>query len=164
MQIGGGIRNRKSAQRILESGADRIILGSMALKSPEQALKLLEEYGKNRIVIALDHIKGNVLSNGWKKSTGKTLEKSLKYFNAKGFEWFLVTDANRDGSLMGPNIKIYSQISDEASIIASGGVSCLEDLRQLKETGVKAVVIGKALYEKRFTFVEAQKLMEILLC
>jgi phosphoribosylformimino-5-aminoimidazole carboxamide ribonucleotide (ProFAR) isomerase len=79
-----------------------------------------------------------------------------------GFEWFLVTDANRDGTMEGPNIETYSQISSEASIIASGGVRRLEDLRQLKETGVKAVVIGKALYEKRFTFVEAQKFMEIL--
>jgi phosphoribosylformimino-5-aminoimidazole carboxamide ribonucleotide (ProFAR) isomerase len=79
-----------------------------------------------------------------------------------GFEWFLVTDANRDGTMEGPNIETYSQISGEASIIASGGVRRLEDLRQLKETGVKAAVIGKALYEKRFTFVEAQKFMEIL--
>ena len=164
IQIGGGIRNIESAQRILEHGAERIIIGSMALMYPKQTLILLEEYGKKRIVIALDHIQSKVLRNGWKKFAGTTLERALKDFKSMGFEWFLVTDANRDGTLEGPNVELYSRVSGIASIIASGGVKSLMDLKNLKGTGVNSVVIGKALYENRFTFVEALKFMEALCC
>jgi phosphoribosylformimino-5-aminoimidazole carboxamide ribotide isomerase len=162
IQIGGGIRSLESARDLLESRADRIILGSMAMTAPNQTSILLEEYGVNRLVIALDHRQGYVLWKGWKESTGRKLETLLNDFITMGFEWFLVTNADRDGTMKGPDIDTYSKISEKASIIASGGVRSLKDLAQLRDSGVKASIIGKALYEQRFTLPEARSYLEAL--
>jgi phosphoribosylformimino-5-aminoimidazole carboxamide ribotide isomerase len=164
VQIGGGIRSLESARGLLDKGVDRIILGSLAIKSPEGVSSLQEEYGEDRIVIALDHRRGIVLDKGWKGSTGKPLEEALKEFTELGLKWFLITDIDRDGTLEGPDTDTYTKLSEWASIIASGGVGSLKDLETLGRTGVEAVVVGKALYEGLFTLPEALSYLEALGC
>ena len=164
VQFGGGIRNLELAQSLLRGKVSRIILGSMALKSPEDVANLGEEYGTNRIVIALDHKRGVVLDKGWKGSTGRPLDDALRMFTGLGLKWFLITDVDRDGTLEGPDTETYARLSDEASIIASGGVGDLDDLDSLRETGVEAVVVGKALYEGKFTLPEALNQTETPRC
>jgi phosphoribosylformimino-5-aminoimidazole carboxamide ribotide isomerase len=127
----------------------------MPFNKPEDTNILLQEYGTSRIIIALDHENKSVKIEGWKKSGKKRLEEALEAFTTKGFEWFLVTDITRDGTLDGPDVKTLKKISNMASIIASGGVSRIQDISDLKKTGAKAVVIGKALYEERFTLPQA---------
>lgn len=157
VQTGGGIRTINSARYLLDQGVDRVILGSMPLKQPEDAIKLLSEYGAGRIVIALDHEHQEIKIGGWKDPGGETLNQALDLFGSLGFEWFLVTDIVRDGTLLGPDIKTIEEIANRGSIIASGGVSKLSDLTNLKKVGVKGAVIGKALYEERFTLQQALK-------
>ena len=160
IQFGGGIRSLESAQDFLDLGVDRIILGSLAMKSPEGVSSLKEEYGEARIVIALDHRRGIVLDKGWKGSTGRPLKEALREFADLGLKWFLITDTDRDGTLEGPDTETYTKLSGRASIIASGGVGSLNDLGILKGTGVEAVVVGKALYEGIFTLSEALNYVE----
>jgi phosphoribosylformimino-5-aminoimidazole carboxamide ribotide isomerase len=160
VQVGGGIRSLESARGLLDLGAGRIVIGSMALEDPDSVAVLLDEYDESRVIVALDHRRGVVLRRGWKEPTGWRLEAALGEFAARGVEWFLVTDVDRDGAMEGPDLETYWQIQGEASIIASGGVRSLEDLLRLRETGVEAAVVGRALYEGRFTLAEAIGLLE----
>ncbi len=155
IQTGGGIRTLNKARKLLDLGVEKVILGSMPFNKPEDTDKLLQEYGSSRIIIALDHENKSVKIEGWKKSGKNSLEEALEVFTSNGFEWFLVTDITRDGTLDGPDVNTFKKISEMASIIASGGVSRIQDILDLKRTGVKAVVIGKALYEDRFNLPQA---------
>ncbi|MCW4014093.1 MAG: 1-(5-phosphoribosyl)-5-[(5-phosphoribosylamino)methylideneamino]imidazole-4-carboxamide isomerase [Candidatus Bathyarchaeota archaeon] len=157
LQVGGGIRSAEVAKRLLDGGVQRIILGSMPVKAPEKARKLLDEYGSERIVLALDHKDGYLMVKGWQESTKYSLMESLMDFKAQGYTRFLVTNIDHDGVMNGPDTKTYAEISDKAQIIASGGVSSIQDIKALTETGVESVVVGKALYMKRFTLEEAQE-------
>jgi len=154
-QVGGGIRGREEAATLLDAGVYRVVLGSYALSNPVEAAGLLGEYGSERVAVALDHRDGRVLVKGWTETTGRHLTDALRTYIDLGFMWFLVTDADRDGALSGPDVETYRSITGDASIIASGGVSQLEDLVKLRESGAAAVVVGKALYEGRFTYRKA---------
>lgn len=154
-QVGGGIRGREEAAQLLDAGVYRVVLGSYALSNPGEAAGLLGEYGSERVAVALDHRDGVVLARGWTEATGRRLADALQAYADLGFEWFLVTDVDRDGALSGPDVDVYRKISGVASVIASGGVSQLEDLVRLREAGAAAVVVGKALYEGRFTYRQA---------
>lgn len=157
LQVGGGIRSIDNAQLLLDSGVERVILGSMPIKDPEQTERLLELYEAERIIIALDHKKGYLQMNGWQQSTEYNLIHMLQKFRKTGFQLFLVTNVDCDGTLNGPDIKTYSGISSKARIIASGGVSTLDDIKKLSKTGLDSVIIGKALYQNRFTLSEAKE-------
>ena len=157
LQVGGGIRSLETARRLLDGGVERIILGSMPIKSPDETRILLDEYGSDRVVIALDHKYGYLLVKGWQESTKHKLNDALSGFTEQGYQWFLVTNIDHDGTLEGPDIATYEEISTRANIIASGGVSSLDDIQRLKQTGVQAVVVGKALYMNRFTLAEAKE-------
>ena len=159
-QVGGGIRDRDEAGRLLDAGVHRVVLGSYALSSPGEAARLLPEYGSERIAVALDHREGDVLARGWTQTAGRRLTDAIPAYRALGFEWFLVTDVERDGALQGPDIETNRSIAGAASIIASGGVSRLDDLVRLRDAGAAAVVVGKALYEGRFTYREAVTAVE----
>ena len=159
-QVGGGIRGREEAARLLDAGVYRVVLGSYALSNPGEAALLLSEYGSERVAVALDHREGHVLAKGWTEATGRHLAKAIQAYKGLGFEWFLVTDVERDGALQGPDTETYRSIAGDANIIASGGVSQLDDLVKLREAGAAAVVVGKALYEGRFTYREAVSAVE----
>jgi len=154
-QVGGGIRGSEEAARLLDAGVYRVVLGSYALNNPGEAAGLLGEYGSERVAVALDHRDGCVLMKGWTETTGRHLADALREYTALGFRWFLVTDVDRDGALSGLDVETYRSITGDASIIASGGVSQLGDLAKLREAGAAAVVVGKALYEGRFTYRQA---------
>jgi phosphoribosylformimino-5-aminoimidazole carboxamide ribotide isomerase len=157
LQVGGGIRSVEYASTLLDGGVERIILGSMPINSPEVALTLLNEYGAERVVVALDHKDGLIMVKGWQEHTGLSLSESLSDLTSAGYERFLVTSINQDGMLTGPDTETYSVIAGKAKIIASGGISSTQDVVRLRETGVEAAVIGRALYESRFTLDEAME-------
>ncbi len=155
VQVGGGIRSYEKATELLNDGVGRVILGSMPIKKPEETKKLLESYGPERVVIALDHRNGLITIQGWLETTDEKLDDVLERYVDAGFKWFLVTNVDTDGMFTGPDVETFNRIGSRASIIASGGVSQLTDLTNLTGIGVKAVVVGKALYEDRFTVKEA---------
>jgi len=155
VQVGGGIRSYEKAEGLLDDGIDRVILGSMAIKKPEETVRLIESYGPDRVVIALDHRNGFIAIQGWQETTEERLDDVLARYRESGFKWFLVTNVDTDGMFTGPDVETLGRIASRGNIIASGGVSCLSDLTLLAGIDVDAVVVGKALYEGRFTVTDA---------
>jgi phosphoribosylformimino-5-aminoimidazole carboxamide ribotide isomerase len=165
VQAGGGIRDLQRARQLREAGATRVVLGSIAAEKPEAALAWLGELGAEHVVFALDvrvpdEGDPQILTRGWVHDSGISLWTLLGQFTANGGIHFLCTDIARDGTLGGPNLALYTECSrrfPQAQVIASGGVSSLADLQALKQTGVSAVVTGKALLDGRLTLEEIRQ-------
>jgi len=162
IQYGGGIRTTEQIEKLLNLNVARVIVGSMAVQNPSLVMEWIRMFGAEKIVLALD-VKSEMQKNyiaveGWQKTTATTLFELLGYYCAVGLRNVLCTDIARDGTLNGPNIELYSQILQQfpdLQLQASGGVSSLEDIKKLKTINVPGVVIGRALYEKKFTLIEA---------
>jgi phosphoribosylformimino-5-aminoimidazole carboxamide ribotide isomerase len=163
MQTGGGIREVAQIEALLGAGAQRVIVGSLAVKEPARMREWLGRFGADRIILAPDvrfDAKGTprVAAAGWQESTGVALDDFLAGYLAAGLVHILCTDISRDGKLGGPNTALYAQLVKRfpsLQIQASGGVSSLDDLRALQATGVAGAIVGRALYEKKFTLREA---------
>jgi len=157
VQVGGGIRSLETAQNLLKTGIDRIILGALAFKETHTLTSLLKDFGPERIVVALDHSDDEVMVRGWKTTTKLSVDEALARFLGFKVKLFLVTAIARDGTLTGPDIGTLARVCGHYGIdvFAAGGIGSLEDLVALKRTGVRGVVIGKALYEGLFSLKEA---------
>jgi phosphoribosylformimino-5-aminoimidazole carboxamide ribotide isomerase len=159
IQVGGGIRSVESVERILNAGIEYVILGSLAFKNPSAITQLLAEFDSNRIIVALDNKNGIIMVEGWTSSTTFTLMAALEAYSALGIRTFLITSITKDGTLSGPDLDSLNEACKHpgVDIIAAGGISELADLVALSRIGVKGAVIGKALYEERFTLEQAIK-------
>ncbi|HQY04517.1 MAG TPA: 1-(5-phosphoribosyl)-5-[(5-phosphoribosylamino)methylideneamino]imidazole-4-carboxamide isomerase [Lacunisphaera sp.] len=163
MQTGGGIRDESQIAALLAAGARRVIVGSVAARQPELVRGWLKKFGPENIILSPDvrlDADGipRVAAAGWQESTGVALDDFLNGFLAAGLVHILCTDISRDGKLTGPNSALYAQLVKKfptLQIQASGGVSSLDDLRGLKPTGSAGAIVGRALYEKKFTLKEA---------
>jgi phosphoribosylformimino-5-aminoimidazole carboxamide ribotide isomerase len=154
-QVGGGIRSVDAAVKMLDAGVGRIIMSSMAIRSPETVEKLIREYGSERVVVSLDQNEGKILINGWETESGLDLERAMTKFIDLDVHRFLVTGVDRDGTLLGPDVEVFRNVAGKARVIAAGGIGSLRDILVLRETGVEATVVGRALYEGRFTLPQA---------
>jgi len=157
IQVGGGIRKVEAAEKLLKLGARQVILGALAFSDPEAVTQIQREFGAESVIVALDNKDGKIMVAGWKTATGMGMKEALEKFAALGVTTFLVTSITRDGTLSGPDLDTLREACQYAgvAIIAAGGIGGLEDLRALKRVGVAGAVIGKALYEGRFTLKEA---------
>jgi phosphoribosylformimino-5-aminoimidazole carboxamide ribotide isomerase len=163
VQTGGGIRDESQIAALLAAGARRVIVGSVAVKQPALVRNWLKKFGAEKIILSPDvrlDAGGmpRVAAAGWQESTGVTLDDFLNGFLDAGLAHILCTDISRDGKLTGPNSALYAQLVKKfpaLQIQASGGVSSLDDLRALQVTGVAGAIVGRALYEKKFTLKEA---------
>jgi phosphoribosylformimino-5-aminoimidazole carboxamide ribotide isomerase len=157
VQIGGGIRDRTIVEQMINAGASRVILGTLAFEQNDELTHLLEVFGREKIMVALDYLQGIVMTRGWKGSTGTTLDVAIDQFTNLGVELFLLTSIARDGLLTGPDYTTLKNAVKQVpqGLFIAGGVSSLTDLSKLNTIGVDGVVIGKALYEKKFTLQEA---------
>jgi phosphoribosylformimino-5-aminoimidazole carboxamide ribotide isomerase len=163
MQTGGGIRDAAQISALLAAGAHRVIVGSVAVKSPALVRDWLKQFGAERIILSPDvrlDAAGvpRVAAAGWQESTGVALDDFLSEFLASGLVHILCTDISRDGKLTGPNTALYARLVNQfpsLQIQASGGVSSLDDLRALRTTGAAGAIVGRALYEKKFTLQQA---------
>lgn len=170
VQMGGGIRSRKQVSEILNQRIDRVILGSIAISNPGIVKEWIEEFGYERFVLALDirmdeSNAPKLVLHGWETRSEKNLWELLDEYLSSSLRHVLCTDVSRDGTLRGPNINLYTEcISRYPSIAfqASGGVSALTDLRALSSIPVTSVIVGKALYENKFSLGDA--LNEVLSC
>ena len=161
VQVGGGIRSLNSARRLLEMGVSRVVLGSLAFEEPCAIQALLEGFGADRVVVALDNLGGEVVVHGWTASTRVTVDEAVDRFAAMGAEFFLVTCVARDGTLSGPGFESLLRVCRrDVKVIAAGGIQSLDDLVALKRLGVVGAVVGKALYEGRFSLGEALRRVE----
>ncbi|EZH66440.1 1-(5-phosphoribosyl)-5-[(5-phosphoribosylamino)methylideneamino] imidazole-4-carboxamide isomerase [Bacillaceae bacterium JMAK1] len=150
VQVGGGIRTEAHIKQYLDAGANRVILGSIAVAEPEFTKEMLAKYGK-RIVIGLDARDGYVAVNGWLEASEARVEVLASEMKQAGCETFIFTDIHKDGMMEGPNVEANQELAEKsgANIITSGGVSSNEDiyrLLELRKYGVTGAIIGKALY------------------
>ncbi len=159
VEVAGGLRDESL---IIETSkiSQRVVLGTLAFKDKETLKKILGKLGPKKIVISVDHKDGEIVIHGWQTGTGIKLAEAMKEFLRMGFTEFLLTNVNRDGTLEGPDLEFLEQACnlENANVIASGGISNIKDIQDVKEKNSFGVILGKALYENQITIEEAKKL------
>jgi len=168
VQTGGGVRNGKDITNRLDAGAARVVIGSLSVTDSRGFISWLEQFGAEKLVAALDILFDDTgvpwpRIHGWTSRGDKNLWQLLDELSAGGLRHLLCTDISRDGALSGPNLDLYSEITrryPQLQLQASGGVSSLNDLEQLKPTGAAGAITGKALLDKRFTVAEALEILQ----
>ncbi len=162
IQLGGGIRSRRTVADMLNMGIRRVIIGTKAVEDPEFIRDLIREFGPERIVAGVDARDGLAAVEGWEKVSSLTAAEICARMAACGVRHIVYTDISRDGMLAGPNVAAVRQLTEETGldIIASGGVSSSGDLEELYRSGVRGAIIGKALYEGRIDLADAVKRFE----
>jgi len=158
VQFGGGLRSIADIEQAIEQGATRVVLGTIAIEQPEIIPQVIERWGSEAICVALDARNGKITTHGWQKITALTPAQFGKQLAESGLKHALYTDVSRDGALTGVNVEATIALAHESGlqVIASGGVSSLDDIRQLAQSrAVAGVIIGMALYEKQLTLEEA---------
>ena len=162
VQVAGGLRDITKIANTLDF-AERVVIGTLAmqLKQSEQEQILLEmitQFGKDLLVVSIDHIDGQIVTHGWQKNTGVKLLNATNEFVSDGFSEFLTTNVSKDGTLEGPDIMSLEQVCqiNGTNIIASGGISKLEDVDEIKKCNPYGVILGKALYEGLISIEEAK--------
>lgn len=162
IEIGGGIRTGEAVDRMLGLGVRRVIIGTKAVEHPEFLRDMVRTFGEEAIVAGVDAKDGMVAVEGWEKVSSLTARDLCLTMKEYGVRHIVYTDISRDGMLSGPNVEATRKLTEETGldIIASGGVSCMEDLKCLHEAGIRGAIIGKALYENRIDLAEAVRLYE----
>jgi phosphoribosylformimino-5-aminoimidazole carboxamide ribotide isomerase len=148
VQVGGGVRDAATADTLLAAGADRVVLGTVAVEDPSLVEQLCQRHGSQRVVVAIDAREGQVATRGWRETTSVGVLALAQEMAALGVRRLLYTDISRDGTLTGPNIAANAALVRQTglAVLASGGVASLEHIRRLAEAGVEGVVLGQALY------------------
>ncbi|MFX1298731.1 MAG: HisA/HisF-related TIM barrel protein, partial [Promethearchaeota archaeon] len=165
IEVGGGIRTLKDAIELCAWGVERVIVGTAAVKDFSFVSKLATEIGSQHLVVALDYRAEKVLIKGWKQSTELNIYEIGKVMEEKGAGWILFSSVEDDGTLGGPDTSSIERFTEFVNIpvIAAGGISSLEDIKKVALTRTAGLVIGKALYEKKFSYSEALVLVNYLL-
>ena len=163
VQIGGGVRCEQDVSDLFHAGAQRVVIGSTAVKQPERVKGWIKKYGAEHIVLALDiNIDNNgnriVAVSGWQEDSGVTIETLLEDFLKVGLKHVLCTDISRDGTLTGSNVELYVDLCrqyPQVQFQSSGGIGSLDDIAALKGSGVAGVIVGRALLDGKFTAEQA---------
>jgi len=157
VDFGGGIKTDADIEQVFDSGASMVTIGSIAVTEPELFGKWLHQYGAERMILGADVRNGRVSINGWKEDSSEELQPFLQKYIDMGVRNVLCTDISKDGTLQGPAIELYRQIMNAyptLHLIASGGVSSIDDIKALERAGIPAVVFGKAIYEGKINLKE----------
>lgn len=157
IQVGGGIRSYEIAEKILATGISHIILGALAFKDPKTITKIINKFGSDHVIIALDNKDGKIMVEGWQTTTKYSIAEAMYKFQELAVKTFFITSIAVDGTLQGPDLEMLNEASKtpRVNIIAAGGIGGINDLVALNKTCIKGVVVGKALYEGRFNLSEA---------
>jgi phosphoribosylformimino-5-aminoimidazole carboxamide ribotide isomerase len=165
VQFGGGLRSLDQVKQVIDLGVTRVVVGTLAIEAPEVLGKLLQMFGSKHIAIGIDAKDGQVVVHGWETKAPISAVGLARKVAAMGAERVIYTDVARDGTLSGPNLKQTSLIAETGlKVTASGGVASLKDLHDfssLSGSGIDSIIIGKALYEARFTLKEALNAVEV---
>jgi phosphoribosylformimino-5-aminoimidazole carboxamide ribotide isomerase len=162
IDFGGGIRSENDIRIAFENGADMITGGSIAIHNPEQFLSWLDIFGSDKIILGADHRNEKISLNAWMEESNFELFPFLEDFIQKGITQVICTDIQKDGMLEGPSLDLYKRILakwPDIQLIASGGISNINDVLLLEKAGIGAVIIGKAIYENRISSHEISKLL-----
>jgi phosphoribosylformimino-5-aminoimidazole carboxamide ribotide isomerase len=157
VQVGGGIRSRSTADALLAAGVNRVVIGTAAIENPEMVAGLCQEYGGGRVVVAVDARDGLVAIKGWTEASRVTALELARQMARLGVPRLLYTDISRDGTMTEPNFSANAELVAKSGlkVQASGGVSSLDHIRQLAQTGAEGVIIGTALYQGTISLAEA---------
>lgn len=157
VDFGGGIKTDEDIEKAFASGASMVTIGSIAVTQPDLFMGWLKKYGAERIILGADVRHGKISINGWKEDSAEDLLPFLQKYVDAGVKNVLCTEISKDGTLAGPAIDLYKEVMaayPEMHLIASGGVSSLDDIKALDAAGIPAVVFGKAIYEGKINLNE----------
>ena len=157
VDFGGGIKSEEDLKNVFEAGASAVSIGSIAVSDPDIVSLWADSFGAEKFIISADVRDNIVRTNGWTKDSGITLNQLISRYWNKNIRRVLCTDISRDGMLCGSNIELYKTIMEQfpaCKLIASGGISSLDDIKKLDEAKIPAVVIGKAIYEQQINLEE----------
>lgn len=163
VQVGGGVRTREDVKALLDAGAERAVVGSAAVKYPDEVKRWFAEFGADRLVLALDvnvapDGRAMIAVHGWQEASDKTIESVIDDFLPLGLTHVLTTDISRDGMLTGTNTALYASLAERYPNVrfqASGGIGSIEDVKAVSQTGAAGIIVGRALLEGKFTIEEA---------
>ena len=159
IDFGGGIKSAVDLQTAFDCGVTQVTLGSVAVDSPKLVSDWLEKFGADKLILGADAKNRRIATHGWEKDSGIDILDFIKDYSEKGFKHVLCTDVAKDGMLGGPSLELYYELLEEIkkiSLIASGGVSSMDDLYQLEELGCTAAIVGKAIYEGKISLKELE--------
>lgn len=150
IDFGGGIKSDEDLRIAFESGAQQITGGSIAVKEPVKFTSWITAYGSDKIILGADVMDGKIAVSGWQEESDLETESFIQDYVGKGIDYVISTDISKDGMLEGPSFELYQSILEklpDVKLIASGGVSSIDDLMKLKEQGLEGAIVGKAIYE-----------------
>ncbi|WP_428325332.1 1-(5-phosphoribosyl)-5-[(5-phosphoribosylamino)methylideneamino]imidazole-4-carboxamide isomerase [Nitrosopumilus sp.] len=158
VEIAGGLRTEEIIARVI-SFSNRVVIGTMAFKDKEMLQRIAKKYDFSKIVISVDHIDGFIVTHGWQESTKTSLLDAINEFVSMGFTEFLLTNVSKDGTLEGPDLEYLEKACaiQNANVIASGGISNINDVSDVQTKNAFAVILGKALYENKISIEEAKQ-------
>jgi phosphoribosylformimino-5-aminoimidazole carboxamide ribotide isomerase len=161
VQYGGGLRSAEAVDDALDAGAARVILGTAALTDPDLLRRALDAHGPERVLVSVDARDGRVATAGWTQTTELTPVRAVEHLQASGVEGLVYTNVDRDGMLGGPDLEGVRAVAEAVSgrLLYSGGIGKLADLEglaRLRQASLEGVIVGKALYERRFTVAQAE--------
>ena len=161
IDFGGGIRSEEDLQKAFDSGAKKVTLGSIAVVNPELCLTWLEKFGVEKLILGADCLDRKIKTSGWLENSETDVVDFIKEYQKKGFKEVVCTDISKDGMLQGPSTALYQEIIENSTIelIASGGISNIEDVQKMKEIGCAGTIIGKAIYEGRISLEDLRSTM-----
>ena len=160
IDFGGGLKSNEDLRIAFESGADQITGGSIAVKNATVFEQWIEDFGSEKIILGADAKHGKIATNGWLEVSELEVNTFIETYHTKGISYVVCTDIEQDGTLEGPSIGLYQKIlqqTPKVKLIASGGVSGLSDLDQLREIGCEATIVGKAIYEGHISLKALEK-------
>jgi phosphoribosylformimino-5-aminoimidazole carboxamide ribotide isomerase len=160
VDFGGGLKTNNDLKIAFENGASQITGGSIAVKNPDIFQEWLKTYGPGKIILGADCMDRKIATHGWLETSELDVVDFIKEYESKGMEYVICTDISKDGMLLGTSNELYAEIiaKTKVKLIASGGVSCFEDIEKLVEIGCEGAIIGKAIYENRITLKDLRKL------
>ena len=161
IDFGGGIKSDEDLKVAFESGAQQITGGSIAVKEPAKFTGWITTYGSNKIILGADAKDGKIAVSGWQEASDLEIEKFIQDYVDKGVDYVISTDISKDGMLEGPSFDLYLKILDklpDLKLIASGGVSSVDDLVKLNENGLEGAIVGKAIYENKISLKELSEI------
>ena len=161
IDFGGGIKTRESLESAFNAGANQVTIGSIAVENRELCEEWIKEFRADKLILGADCLDRKVKTSGWLENSNLDVIGFIQSYQKKGIKDVICTDISKDGMLEGPSFELYKEILNQSqvSLIASGGISSMQDLDDLKELGCSGAIIGKALYEGKITLKELQKFL-----
>lgn len=156
IDFGGGIKENNDIQIAFDNGANQVTGGSISIKHPEIFIEWINLYGADKIILGADCLNRKIATNGWQQKSNIDVIDLIKNYEGKNIQYVISTDISKDGMMQGPAIELYQEImaKTQVNLIASGGISSLNDIKILKEIGCEGIIIGKAIYEGKININE----------